>query len=205
MGTPSLREALASLQQMVECDTRWQLPEYVQLTPPAWMALPRLLVPALAVLLWLAFAGSAGTMELAVLTAVLGVGCVAHVRLGRRRSLPLGEGSLRADQGRGCCVEVLQRVVSTQGVEPALQCTLEHAQDWSVGCVAFTDRPRRRYGWRVELRHVRRGPVLRLCTVLHEGHAVQQLDALDTLVNHMAARLGIRRSGAALAAASVPP
>lgn len=197
-----MREALAPLQHMVAAEDMWQLPEYVQLTPPDWMLLPRVLVAGMAcVLLW-SFADSALEWVMALAALV----CIAALvlRLRRRRSLPLGEGSLRAGQRRGCCVDVAQQLVHTQGLEPPQQWALDAPQAWSVGVVAFTDRPRMRYGWRIELRHVRKGPVVRLCTVVHAGHAVDEVQALDALVQSIALRLGIRPPGAASKPALYP-
>ncbi|WP_284337399.1 hypothetical protein [Comamonas sp. NoAH] len=194
MTSPSVREALAPLQQRVELEDVWQLPEYVQLSPPDWMLLPRVLVAGIAcVLLW-SFAEGASSTELAIALTVLALTTVVVMRMRRRRSLPLGEGSLRAHQGRGCCVDVAQRCVRTQGVEPPQQWVLDAPQEWSVGVIAFTDRPRMRHGWRIELRHVRKGPVVRLCTVLHVGHAVLQPEAVQALADTMVERLGIRRA-----------
>lgn len=191
-----MREALAPLQHMVDNQDIWQLPEYVQLTPPDWMVLPHVLAAGVGgVLLW-SFIESAGALECAMALAVLLLIAVVVMRLRRRRSLPLGAGSLRADQGRGCGVDVAQRLVHTQGVEPPQRWALDAPQAWSVGVLAFTDRPRMRYGWRIELRHLRKGPVLSLCTVMHAGHAVHDMQALDALAQSMAARLGIRVSGA---------
>lgn len=194
MTAPSVHEALALLQQEVASADVWQLPEYVQLTPPGWMALPRVLVAGLAgVLLW-SFAEGASVPELAIALTALALITVVVMRMRRRRSLPLGDGSLRADQGRGCHVDVAQRCVRTLGVEPPQQWLLDAPQAWSMGVVAFTDRPRMRYGWRIELRHVRKGPVVRLCTVLHVGHGVRQSEAVQALADTMAERLSIRRA-----------
>lgn len=192
MPSPSLRDALAPLQQQVETEDVWHLPEYVQLDPPSWVSLPRLLAVGIGALLALEFASGASALELAIALALVVPTTAWVVRRGRRRSLPLGEGSLRADQGRGCRVDVAQRTVSTQGMEPAPQWVLDVPQEWSVGVVAFTDRPRMRYGWRIELRHLRKGPVMSLCSVLHLGHTVAQPEAVDALAQAMAARLGAR-------------
>lgn len=195
MTRASLNEALAPLQRMVESEAVWDLPEYVHVKPPAWMVIPQVLLVAVAGLILLAWTQTSnGLGLLLVIAAVATVLAIAHV-LSRRRSLPLGEGSLKSDQGRGCMVDVVKRQVLTLGCEPEQQWQLAPAQEWSLGCLAFEDKPRRRYGWRIELRHVRRGPVLMLCTVLYQGHLVKDQQALDDLVNGMAARLSIRRSG----------
>lgn len=192
MSAPSLTAALAPLQQQVEREDVWQLPEYVQLTPPAWISLPRILAVGIAVLLALEFARVAGALELAIALGAVVLVTGVVLRWGRRRSLPLGAGSLRAEPGRGCRIDVVQRQVSTQGVQPPRQWVLDVPQEWSVGVVAFTDRPRMRYGWRIELRHLRKGPVVSLCSVLHLGHTVAQPEAVDALAQAMAARLGAR-------------
>ena len=204
MNPASMREALAPLQHMVVSQAVWHLPEYVHLTPPGWMVVPRLLVVGMAGLLLWAFAGRASALELVLAFAALVLGALLVLGLRRRRSLPLGEGSLRADQGRGCCIDLSQRCVSTQGVEPAQQWVLDAPQAWSVGVVGFSDRPRMRYGWRIELRHMRKGPVVNVCTVLHTGHAVDEQQALDVLAQTMAIRLGIRQSGARSQSALYP-
>ncbi|MDO4706387.1 MAG: hypothetical protein Q4A98_09310 [Comamonadaceae bacterium] len=73
---------------------------------------------------------------------------------------------------------------------------------WSLGCYQVG------MGFRIELRHQDRGPVALLCTVLQDAADPQAAAALppltDTLVDQLAARLGVRRSGGRLASAANP-
>jgi len=52
--------------------------------------------------------------------------------------------------------------------------------------------------WRIELRHRSRGPMAVLCTVRSASAARAVLQDIDALVDVMAQRLGIRRSGSRL-------
>lgn len=195
MTQASLHDALAPLQRMVESEAVWDLPEYIHLTPPAWLVVPQVVAAAIAGLILLAWVQSTSGADMWLPPALIAViWAVRHAR-SRRLSWPLGEGGLKSDQGRGCRVDLRARQVKTLGCEPEHQWQLNPALEWSLGCIAFADKSRRCYGWRIELRHVRKGPVMVLCTVLHEGHAVQDQEALHALVQQMAARLGIRRSG----------
>ena len=181
---------------MVQTQTRWQLPEYVQITPPAHISVIRILAIAVGILLLMEFTRSATLLEVTALLAVLGGVALVLYRFAQRRSLSLGQGSLRADSGRGCVVDVAERRIHTEGVEPAQQWLLDAPQEWSIGCNAFRDRVRMHEGWRIQLRHARKGTVLQLCTVVHAGHDVGPSDAVYALADEMAQRLGVRRVGA---------
>lgn len=196
MSEPTLQQALAPLHTMVQTQAHWQLPEYVQITPPVWGWGIRLLAMAIGALLLLEFASSASRTEIAVLWLVLGGVALVLSRFAQRRSLPLGQGSLHPDAVRGCVVDVAGRSIRTEGVEPAQQWLLDAPQEWSIGCHAFRDRVRMHEGWHIQLRHVRKGTVLQLCTVVHAGHDVGPTDAVYALADLMAQRLGVRRVGA---------
>ena len=103
---------------------------------------------------------------------------------------------------RGCTVDVVQRTVTTIGHRKAQQWVLEPSAAWSIGIVPL---PTNRKGPRrhalpcaIELRHVRRGPVLELCRIYCERDGISRRLALDQLAQHMAARLGVRFSGEGL-------
>lgn len=191
----SLRTALEPLCQQVQTQAVWDLPEYVQLEPPAWIWWPKTLVAVLAGALLLAFIGSAQRLEIVALVLLAAVWLLVSDWLRQRPSLPLGDGPLRSKKPRGCRVDLAAGTITTLGVEPGQCWRLEPKADWSLGYIAFGDRPRRVYGWRIELRHVRRGPVATVCTVLHQGHAVGDTQMLAALVASMAERLAVRRSG----------
>ena len=77
--------------------------------------------------------------------------------------------------------------------------TLEPADLWSVGVLAGTSRDRSEpYIWWLELRHQSRGPVAHLCTVTSWTGARAVREDIDALVDTLAQRLGIRRSGSRL-------
>ncbi|WP_347484879.1 hypothetical protein ABFV80_002715 [Vandammella animalimorsus] len=71
---------------------------------------------------------------------------------------------------------------------------------WSLGCYPVG------MDFRIELRHQDRGPVALLCTVLQDAADPQAAAALppltDALVDQLAARLGVRRSGGRLTPAA---
>ncbi|MGE8319496.1 MAG: hypothetical protein ACN6O3_12180 [Comamonas sp.] len=191
--TVSAQQALAPLLQAVSTQPQWALPEFVDLGRPAWGDAMRGLAWAMAVVIALSFWQAASGREALAALAVVALAWLGLHRWRRRRSAPLGEGLV--DGGRGCVADVAQRRIRSTGMEPSVQWLLEPAAEWSLGRVAFQDRPRQRHGWRVELRHARKGPVAVLCTVLHMGRAEADLLALDALVDEMAQRLDLRQSG----------
>ena len=191
--TVSAQQALEPLLQAVHTQPQWQLPEFVDLGRPAWGDAMRVLAWGMGAVIMLSFLASAGTVEVLVASAMVLAAWLGLRRWRARPGTPLGEGPL--DGGRGCVVEVAQRRIRSTGLEPSVQWQLEPAAEWSLGRVAFEDRPRQLNGWRIELRHARKGPVAVLCTVLHMGRVESDLLALDALVDAMAQRLEIRQSG----------
>ena len=103
---------------------------------------------------------------------------------------------------RGCTVDVAQRTVTTIGHRKAQQWVLEPSAAWSIGIVPLptNSKGKRRHALNcaIELRHVRRGPVLELCSIYCERDGMSRRLALDQLAQHMAARLGVRFSGEGL-------
>jgi len=191
--TVPARQALEPLLQAVRTQPQWRLPEFVELGRPAWGDAMRGLAWGTGAVIMLSFLASAGPAEALAASAIVLAAWLGLRRWRGRRSAPLGEG--RPDGGRGCVVEVAQRRIRSTGLEPSVQWLLEPAAEWSLGRVAFEDRPRQWHGWRIELRHARKGPVAVLCTVLHMSRAEPDLLALDALVDEMAQRLEIRQSG----------
>ena len=105
----------------------------------------------------------------------------------------------------GWNIDVAQRTIARVGV-PQGEGTqdldvvhLEPADAWSVG-VLMGDSQTSKYiaAWRIELRHRSRGPMAVLCTVRSASAARAVLQDIDALVDVMAQRLGIRRSGSRL-------
>lgn len=87
---------------------------------------------------------------------------------------------------------------STQGIDTL---RLEPADAWSVG-VMMGDHQTSKYvyAWCIELRHRSRGPVSVLCSVRSSSGAKQVMQDIDALVDALALRLGIRRTGSRLLA-----
>lgn len=97
----------------------------------------------------------------------------------------------------GSWVDVAAQRVHTQGLEQASDVHLHPAQDWSVGVYrVITQRVAHHF---IELRHVRRGPVLVLCELVsHTPLSAPDVASIDEAVDVMAERLGVRRTGTRL-------
>jgi hypothetical protein len=76
---------------------------------------------------------------------------------------------------------------------------LEPLDVWSLG-VVMGDHQMSKYvhAWRIELRHRNRGPAAVLCSVRSTSAAKVVMQDVDNLVDVLAQRLGIRRSGSRL-------
>ena len=105
----------------------------------------------------------------------------------------------------GWRVQFAQRAVWRQGAALPWQppvpvpLMLEPADLWSVGVLPGTSRDRSEpYIWWLELRHQSRGPVAHLCTVTSWTGVRAVREDIDALVDTLAQRLGIRRSGSRL-------
>lgn len=171
----------------------WQLPQQVrlhaqrpQLTPRQWG--------------WAASVMLAGALELwwrqsalvwmgLLVAAPVGMYWHAqrHPRARLQWAVPLA----------GCWVDVAAQRVHTQGLAHAQDVHLHPAQDWSVGVYRVITQRVAQYF--IEVRHVRRGPVLVLCELVsHTPLSAQDVASIDEAVDVMAERLGVRRSGARL-------
>ena len=105
----------------------------------------------------------------------------------------------------GWRIDISQRSLSRIGA-PQVEATqqidtlcLEPVDAWSLGILMGAPQERQAiYAWCIELRHRSRGPVATLC-VLHSASAAHVvLQDIDALVDTLAQRLGIRRSGSRL-------
>ena len=105
----------------------------------------------------------------------------------------------------GWHIDVAQRTLARMGVladEAAQQIgtlQLEPADAWSVGVLMGDPGDHQAiYAWHIELRHRSRGPVAVLCVVHSTSAAKQVRQDIDALVDTVAQRLGIRRTGSRL-------
>lgn len=192
--------------QTLRSQTMWQLPHEVRMRSTGaerslseWPM--QLLVIAVGVLTfyWMAVHGMWLIFALFLSSAL--AYCVQQWRIGQKEAVitRLGFGNPPPGQlgWKGCTVRVADGQVYTEGLRPAWQADIRDAQDWSVGVALMATRHAVFY--RLELRHVRKGPVGHLCT-LYTTDTLGPFDlrAMDVWVDTVAQCLRLRRSGARL-------
>lgn len=202
-------EEVAQLIHTVRTQAQWMVPENVGYQPEEgvsagrWMLLgwgTMMVVPATYVMV-----REAPWAAVAMWAVLLGGGWAVR-RFLHRAQWPLGHPMALLDtmplQWRGCVVDVAQRTIRSQGVRNPQQWLLTPAQEWSLGVMNTTTRRehnrRLQLSCVVELRHVRRGPVAQLCWITMPHYGASAHLEVEALVDAMAQRLGIRRSGEGL-------
>lgn len=203
--TPPLHPEIAALAHMVRTQAHWQLPEFVGDFSRAGVDQWRRLLAWGTVLLLVPIVIVAGIYDLFTMLAM----CAVLVGLWGawrwwwlHKAWPLGSPFVQFDdaplQWRGCVVDVAQRTLHTVGLKHNLVCNLQPGAQWSLGgldfsCVEVHHVPN--IHCVVELRHVRRGPVLVLCSIQQPCNYTAHREQLQALAEAMAQRLGIRLSG----------
>lgn len=208
-AVPPLHPDIQAVVHMVRMQDHWQLPEFVgassragvqQLRQLRLWAVVLLLVPLYIVL---GMHAAWGTMLVA--SAVLVLGAAGWRWWWLQKDWPLGSPFAVFDDAplywRGCVVDVAQRTVHTVGLKRNQAFTVQPGSEWSLAARDFTSVQAHHVPCIrcvVELRHVRRGPVLVLCSMEQPFDYPEHRVQLEQLVDEMAQRLGIRRTGAGL-------
>ena len=199
---PPLR---ALLEHMQHADEVW-LPSVLPSGRHSWMyraaqSLETVHVGLYVVIGLSSFLAVAAAWWAAALLAAVAMGVVGYKRWSdpaQDHGLPLEWNGWRIDMpGR-----TLARVgaVQEEGAQSIDTLCLAPTDMWSLGVVmGDTHTSKYMYAWRMELRHRSRGPVAVLCVVRSTSAAPVVVQDMDALVDAMAERLGMRRTGSRLA------
>ena len=204
-ATP-LHPDIQAVAHMVRTQDHWQLTEFVgefsragvqQLRQLRLWAVVLLLVP-----LYIVLGMNAAWGTMLVLSTFMLLTWAGWRWWWLHKYWPLGSPFVQFDdaplQWRGCVVDVAQRTVHTVGLRRNQSFTLQPCAQWSLAARDFTSVQAHHVPYIrcvVELHHVRRGPVLVLCSMEQSFDYPEHRAQLDQLVEAMAQRLGIRRTG----------
>lgn len=200
---PPLRDLL----QQVQNDAEVWLPSRLQSGPKSWLVRGLEGLPTLQLGVSALVAVSSVVALAQALWWVLGFALLAGVGLYHWRLRDPAHNEDLPLEWNGWRINVPQRLLTRVGapLDEAAQAIdtlqLEPSDAWSVGLLPGDVQEHRAvYAWRLELRHRSRGPVATLCVLGTASGSRVVLQDVDALVDTLAQRLGIRRSGSRLLA-----